>query len=110
MRSFTPRRTTGAHVDQTSSSVDERRLTDNLTARVKALVAATCPSATVVRVETDSDGVYEAHLELADGSQRIVPLGQDFALTGAQAGDAQPVASRAMSDSPHADRRRPDSS
>lgn len=33
------------------------------------------------RVETDSDGVYEAHI-VTGGKQLIVAVGKDFAVTG----------------------------
>ena len=42
------------------------------------------PGATIQRVETDSDGVYEAHIVTADGQQVIVQVGSDFSVTGTQ--------------------------
>ena len=43
---------------------------------------ATYPGATFVRVETDSDGVYEAHITTADGTPLTVELDKGFAITG----------------------------
>ena len=37
---------------------------------------------TIQRVETDSDGVYEAHIVTSDGQQMIVQVGKDFTVTG----------------------------
>jgi hypothetical protein len=49
---------------------------------VKAAALAKYPGATIQRVETDSDGVYEAHLVTADGKRVTVEVGSDFAITG----------------------------
>ncbi len=38
------------------------------------------------RVETDSEGVYEAHLLTTDGQRVTVQVGADFAVTGVQTG------------------------
>jgi hypothetical protein len=62
---------------------DETLLTGDTAAKVKAAVAAKYPSATFVRIETDSDGVYEAHIDNA-GSPLIVQVGKDFTVTGTQ--------------------------
>jgi len=48
------------------------------------VVTAKYPDATIQRVETDSDGVYEAHIVTADGQQVIVGVGEDFSITGTQ--------------------------
>lgn len=72
-------------VDQTKSiRSDEHLLTGATASKVKALAVAKYPAATVERVETDSDGVYEAHVRLADGSQVIVQVGKAFTVTGVQ--------------------------
>jgi hypothetical protein len=44
------------------------------------------PNATIQRVETDSDGVYEAHIVTAAGDELIVQVGKDFTVTGTQTG------------------------
>lgn len=78
-------------VEQTKSiRSDEHLLTGDTAAKVKALAVATYPTATVERVETDSDGVYEAHLQLADGSQLVLQVGKDLSVTGTQAMGGMP--------------------
>jgi hypothetical protein len=62
---------------------DETLLTGDTAAKVKAAALAKYPSATVQRVETDSDGVYEAHV-VNGGSELIVQVGSNFAVTGTQ--------------------------
>ena len=63
---------------------DETLLTGDTAAKVKAAALATYPGATVQRVETDSDGVYEAHIVTAAGDWVIVQVGKDFTVTGTQ--------------------------
>ena len=63
---------------------DETLLTGDTATKVQAAALAKYPGATVQRVETDSDGLYEAHLALTDGSEIIVQVGSDFAVTGTQ--------------------------
>jgi hypothetical protein len=62
---------------------DETLLTGDTAAKVKALALAKYPGATVQRVETDSDGVYEAHI-VSGGKALIVQVGKDFTITGVQ--------------------------
>lgn len=71
---------------------DEHLLTGDTAGKVKAAAVAKYPTATVERVETDSDGVYEAHLQLADGSQLIVQVGKSFAITGTETMGTLPAA------------------
>jgi predicted nucleic acid-binding Zn-ribbon protein len=65
---------------------DEELLTGTTADKVTAAVEAKYPNATIERVETDSDGVYEAHLVTSAGEELVVQVGKDFAITGAQAG------------------------
>jgi len=65
---------------------DEHLLTGATAAKVKAAALAKYPKAKIQRVETDSEGVYEAHIVTTDGSQVIVQVGKDFAVTGTQTG------------------------
>jgi predicted nucleic acid-binding Zn-ribbon protein len=65
---------------------DEQLLTGTTAAKVKAAALAKYPNATVQRIETDSDGVYEAHIVTSAGDQVIVQVGKDFAVTGTQTG------------------------
>jgi uncharacterized membrane protein YkoI len=75
----------GAPADpSTSQRSDETLLTGETADKVTAAALATYPGATVERVETDSDGVYEAHIVTADGTHVIVAVGEDFAVTGTQ--------------------------
>lgn len=61
---------------------DETLLTGSTAAKVKAAVTAKYPGATFVRVETDSDGVYEAHITKADGTAVTVQVDASFTVTG----------------------------
>ena len=63
---------------------DEHLLTGTPASKVKAAALAKYPNATVQRVETDSDGVYEAHIVTSAGDEVIVQVGKDFAVTGTQ--------------------------
>jgi len=65
---------------------DETLLTGDTATKVKDAALAKYPGATIQRVETDSDGVYEAHLVTADGKRVTVEVGKDFAVTGEESG------------------------
>ena len=67
---------------------DETLLTGDTAARVTAAARAKEPGATIERVETDSDGVYEAHMVRADGTHITVQVDASFAVTGVQEGGA----------------------
>ena len=62
----------------------ETELTGDTAAKVKAAALAKYPGATVDRVETDSEGVYEAHLTTTDGKHVIVAVDTSFTVTGTQ--------------------------
>ena len=62
---------------------DEQLLTGTTKEKVLAAVEAKYPDATVQRVETDSDGVYEAHI-LVDGKPVTVEVDKSFAITGTE--------------------------
>lgn len=64
---------------------DEQLLTGETAQKVKAAALAKYPDATVVRIESDSDGVYEAHLRKADGTPATVEVNKDFEVTGEEA-------------------------
>ena len=71
--------------DQTMSQrSDEKLLTGTTADKVRAAALAKYPGATVQRVETDSDGVYEAHIVTTAGDWIIVQVGKDFTVTGTQ--------------------------
>lgn len=62
---------------------DEKLLTGETKDKVTAAVKAAYPKATFQRVETDSDGVYEAHV-LLDGKPVIVQVDASYQVTGTQ--------------------------
>lgn len=73
--------------DETKSYHEgEELLTGGTADKVRAAVLAKYPNATVQRVETDSDGVYEVHLVTAAGERVTVEVGKDFAVTGTEEG------------------------
>ena len=92
--------TTGATGSQGSSSSTARPdpatlshgpgetlLTDGTASKVRAAALAKVPGATVLRVETDSEGSpYEAHLQKSDGSQVTVKVNKQFQATDVQSG------------------------
>ena len=49
-----------------------------------AAVLEEYPGATIERLETDSDGAYEAHITTTDGAQVTVELDDSFAVTGTE--------------------------
>jgi len=65
---------------------DETLLTGDSAQKVKDAVSAKYPGATFVRVETDSDGVYEAHITKADGTATNVGVDANYNVTGEQGG------------------------
>jgi hypothetical protein len=60
---------------------DEQLLTGETADKVTAAAKGKEPDATIERVETDSEGVYEAHMVRADGTHIIVQVGADFQVT-----------------------------
>jgi uncharacterized membrane protein YkoI len=70
---------------QKGSRPQETPLTGDTADKVKAAVLAKYPNATIDRLETDSEGVYEAHITKADGTQVVVAVDADFTVTGEQA-------------------------
>ena len=64
----------------------ETLLTGTVADKVTAAAKAKEPGATIERVETDAEGVYEAHMVRADGTHIIVQIGTDFAVTAVQTG------------------------
>lgn len=65
---------------------DEELLTGDTRTQVEEAVLAAHPDATIERSETDSGGVYEAHVLTADGERLTVLVGEDFAVTGTETG------------------------
>ena len=73
-----------------SQRPDERLLTGDTAAKVKAAALAKYPGAIVLRVETDSDGVYEAHLTTSGGQRVTVEVDKSFKVTGEESGPGRP--------------------
>ncbi len=65
---------------------DEQLLTGTTADKVEAAALAEFPGATVMRIETDSDGVYEAHVIKADGTPVTVAVDKSFTVTGTEEG------------------------
>ena len=60
----------------------ETLLTGTTASKIRAAALAKVPGATVIRVETDSQGAaYEAHLQKSDGSYVTVKLDKNFQVT-----------------------------
>ena len=79
------------NVDESKSQrPDEHLLTGDTAAQVKAAALARYPGATVLRVETDSDGVYEAHLTTSGGQRVTVEVDKSFKVTGEESGPGRP--------------------
>jgi hypothetical protein len=82
----------GAAPQQTSPAAlshgpGETLLTDGTASKVREAALAKVPGATVLRVETDSQGSpYEAHLQKSDGSQVTVKVNKQFQATDVQSG------------------------
>jgi hypothetical protein len=80
---------------------DEQLLTGTTLSKVTAVVKAKYPDATIQRVETDSDGVYEAHI-VDNGSPVTVEVDKSYAITGTEARPAGPPAGQASGSAPAA--------
>ena len=59
----------------------ETPLDGDVATQVTAAAQAAVPDGTIDRVETDNDGVYEAHMTKADGTHVIVQIGADYSVT-----------------------------
>jgi hypothetical protein len=81
----------GGNVDESRSQrPDEQLLTGDTATKVREAALARYPGATVLRVETDSDGVYEAHLITSDGQRVTVEVDKAFKVTGEESGHGRP--------------------
>jgi hypothetical protein len=79
------------NVDESKSQrPDEHLLTGDTASKVRAAALAKYPGATVLRVETDSDGVYEAHLRTSGGQRVTVEVDKAFKVTGEEAAPGRP--------------------
>ena len=77
----------GGTVDESKNvRSDEHLLTGTDATSATAAALAKYPGATIQRVETDSAGVYEAHLVTAAGERLIVQMDATFTVTGNETG------------------------
>lgn len=76
----------GTRDESKAQRSDEQLLTGDDAEKARAAALAKYPGATIQRVETDSDGVYEAHLVTADGNRVTVELDAEFTITGEETG------------------------
>ena len=67
-----------------SQRADEELLTGDTATQVTEAVLAEYPDAEIERVETDSGGVYEAHIVTTDDERLTVLVGEDFEITGTE--------------------------
>ena len=66
---------------------DETLLTGTTASKVRAAALKAVPGATVIRVETDSEGSpYEAHLKKSDGTFVTVKIDKNFKVTATEEG------------------------
>jgi len=66
---------------------DEKAVSTDVAAKLKAAALKAVPGGTVYRVETDGDGdAYEAHMTKADGSMVTVKFDKKYAVTGVEEG------------------------
>jgi hypothetical protein len=63
---------------------DEELLTGDTATQVTEAVLAEYPDATIERVETDSGGVYEAHIVTTDDERLTVLVDEAFEVTGTE--------------------------
>jgi hypothetical protein len=63
---------------------DEEPLTGDTATAVEEAVLAEYPDATIERLETDSDGVYEAHIITTDDDRITVEFDESYAITGTE--------------------------
>ena len=80
-----PTPSASADAQQDAARVAETPLTGDNAAKAKAAAETAVPGGTIIRVETDSDGVYEAHVTKSDGTEVVVKLDKDFAVTSVDA-------------------------
>ena len=76
--------------ESSTSQQAEEPLTGDIKSQVEAAVLAEYPGATIERTETESGGGYESHIVTADGERLTVLVGEDFAVTGTEAGGRGP--------------------
>jgi hypothetical protein len=79
-----PSPTATADAQQDAGRVAETPLTGADADKATAAAKAEVPDGTVIRVETDSDGTYEAHVRKSDGTEVEVKMDKDFKVTAVE--------------------------
>ena len=64
--------------------INEEALTGTTATKVKEAALAKVPGGTVLRLETDSGGAYEAHVRKADGTPVEVKVSKQFEVTAVE--------------------------
>jgi uncharacterized membrane protein YkoI len=80
----TPAPSSTSSAQQAGPGAGETPLTGTEAEKVTAAAQQAVPDGTVLRVETDNDGVFEAHMRKADGTEVVVAVDQDFTVTGVE--------------------------
>jgi uncharacterized membrane protein YkoI len=76
--------------DDRGRGAGETALTGDTADKVKAAAEAKVPGGTVLRVETDNGGVYEAHVRKSDGTEVEVKVDKSFNVTAVETGHGGP--------------------
>jgi hypothetical protein len=79
-----PSTTADSQQDRGGRGMGETPLTGTDAERATAAAEEAVSGGTVIRVETDSDGVYEAHVRRSDGTEVEVKMDKDFAVTSVE--------------------------
>src|ERR1700754_1163291 len=85
-QSATPTPTPSAQGQRPAHGAGEQELTGTTAEKVKAAALAKVPG-TVLRVETDNGGVYEAHIRKSDGTGVEDKVDKDFNVTATEEHD-----------------------
>ncbi len=72
------------HKGRGGPGMNETPLTGADADKATAAAQAEIPDGTVLRVETDADGTYEAHVRKADGTEVEVKMDKDFNVTSVE--------------------------
>jgi len=90
--SSTPSTTTPTATDDTDAAHQghrgrsrEAELTGDTAQRVQAAALEAVPGGTILRLETDADGAYEAHVRSREGDELVVAVDENYRLTGTEA-------------------------
>jgi hypothetical protein len=79
-----PTPSASADAQKQGGHAGETPLTGDDATKATAAAMKAEPDGTVIRVETDSDGVYEAHVRKADGTEVVVKMDAGFTVTAVE--------------------------